>query len=293
LVGLVLALATSLPGSESASTCRRSRYNSRCSAAGTWRLISIAPSGRRNVGALNQVGAPAIGYLIRQTAHMCVSLANPNHPRWGESEKPTEAQRLHSCDVLFGLLRGGMKCRQKAPRVIHRRRWPLGSILWTPTSFGRIRMEGDRLISSERKTPARRRTAELPDHMGTLQKNRASEFQAQMGAMKSSMTKVSLLVRACCLASASSPLRAKEVLQERATKTVKGFTIHARVKRSLPAMWLFHEWWGSRLGQRTGLEVSGIRDTPLWQSTYRGKVATIPAWRNARMRGVRRSRCET
>ena len=56
---------------------------------GTWRLVSagnIHEDGRFEPFA--EYGPHPIGYLMYDvTGHMCVSLANPNHPRWANAER--------------------------------------------------------------------------------------------------------------------------------------------------------------------------------------------------------------
>lgn len=121
---------------------------------GTWRLISIGSV--RQDGTFEPVpelGSRAIGYLMYDTTgHMCVSLANPDHPRWANPEKPTEAERLHSFDVVFAYC-GTYEVQEKENRVIHRPEmasWPhyVGT-----DQFRNIRMQGDRLILSDKETP--------------------------------------------------------------------------------------------------------------------------------------------
>jgi len=82
------------------------------------------------------------------TGHMCVSLANPNHPRWANPDKPTEAERLRSFDAMFAYC-GTYEVQENEHRVIHRPEmssWPhyIGS-----DQFRDIRMKGDRLILSD------------------------------------------------------------------------------------------------------------------------------------------------
>jgi hypothetical protein len=116
---------------------------------GTWRLISIGsirPDG--SLEPVPELGPRAIGYLMYDTTgHMCVSLASPDHPRWANPEKPTEAERLHSFDVMFAYC-GTYEVQEKESRVIHRPEmasWPhyVGT-----DQFRNIRMQGDRLILS-------------------------------------------------------------------------------------------------------------------------------------------------
>jgi hypothetical protein len=48
-----------------------------------------------------EYGPNPIGYLMYDpTGHMCVSLANPNHPHWANPEKPTDAEKLRSYDEV-------------------------------------------------------------------------------------------------------------------------------------------------------------------------------------------------
>jgi len=120
---------------------------------GTWRLVSLGSI--RPDGALEpdpDLGPHAIGYLMYDaTAHMCVSLANPNHPRWADPQKPTTAERVHSFDAMFAYC-GTYEVQEEKSRVTHRPEmasWPhyIGS-----DQVRNIRMEGDRLILSERET---------------------------------------------------------------------------------------------------------------------------------------------
>ena len=70
---------------------------------GTWRLVSAGTF--RSDGKFEpypEYGPNPIGYLMYDpTGHMCVSLANPNHPRWTNREKPTDAEKLRSYDAFF------------------------------------------------------------------------------------------------------------------------------------------------------------------------------------------------
>ena len=117
---------------------------------GTWRLISIGtirPDG--TLESLPDLGPHATGYLMYDTTgHMCVALANPNHPRWANPDKPTEAERLRSFDAMFAYC-GTYEVQENEHRVIHRPEmssWPhyIGS-----DQFRNIRMKGDRLILSD------------------------------------------------------------------------------------------------------------------------------------------------
>jgi hypothetical protein len=53
------------------------------------------------------------------TGPMCESLANPNHPRWADPQKPTTAERLHSFDAMFAYC-GTYELQEEKSRVIHR-----------------------------------------------------------------------------------------------------------------------------------------------------------------------------
>lgn len=88
---------------------------------GTWRLVSagnVRPDG--SLEPFVEYGPKAIGYLMYDTTgHMCVSLANPNHTRWANASKPTDAERLRSFDVFFAYC-GTFEVREKEGFIIHR-----------------------------------------------------------------------------------------------------------------------------------------------------------------------------
>ena len=121
---------------------------------GTWRLISAGTF--RTDGtyeADSELGPKPIGYLMYDTTgHMCVSLANPDHPRWADAEKPTDAERLRSYDAFFAYC-GGYEVKAKEGVVIHRPEecsWPH----YIGTDQDRhFRFEGDHLILSGEETP--------------------------------------------------------------------------------------------------------------------------------------------
>ena len=121
---------------------------------GTWRLVSAGTF--RSDGKFEpypEYGPNPIGYLMYDpTGHMCVSLANPNHPRWANPEKPTDAEKLRSYDAFFAYC-GTYEVRDKENRVIHRPEmgsWPH----YIGTDQNRnFRLEGDRLILSDEETP--------------------------------------------------------------------------------------------------------------------------------------------
>jgi Lipocalin-like domain len=122
---------------------------------GTWRLVSagnISKDGKFEPFA--EYGPHPIGYLMYDvTGHMCVSLANPNHPRWANPEKPTDAEKLVSYRVMYAYC-GTYEVREKENRVIHRPEmasWPhyVGTDQSRPYRF-----EGNRLILSDHETAA-------------------------------------------------------------------------------------------------------------------------------------------
>lgn len=121
---------------------------------GTWQLVS-AGTFRRD-GSLEpypEYGPNARGYLMYDsTGHMCVSLANPNHPHWVNAEKPTDAEKVRSYDVFFAYC-GTYEMREKEGRIIHRPEmgsWPH----YVGTDQNRnFRLEGNRLILSAEETP--------------------------------------------------------------------------------------------------------------------------------------------
>jgi hypothetical protein len=121
---------------------------------GSWRLVSAGTF--RSDGKFEpypEYGPNPIGYLMYDTTgHMCVSLANPNHPHWANPEKPTDAEKLRSYDVFFAYC-GSYEVREKESRVIHRPEvgsWP--HYIGTDQSRN-FRFEGDRLILSDEETP--------------------------------------------------------------------------------------------------------------------------------------------
>lgn len=119
---------------------------------GTWRLVSAGNI--RKDGTLEpfpEYGPHPIGYLMYDsTGHMCVSLANPVHPRWANAAKPTDAEKIESFRVMFAYC-GTYEVQEKEHRVIHRPEmssWPhyVGTDQLRPYRF-----EGNRLILSDRE----------------------------------------------------------------------------------------------------------------------------------------------
>jgi hypothetical protein len=121
---------------------------------GTWRLVSAGTfRSDSTFEPYPEYGPHPIGYLMYDpTGHMCVSLSNPDHPRWTNSEKPTDAEKLRSYDAFFAYC-GTYEVREKENRVVHRPEmgsWPH----YIGTDQNRnFRLEGDRLILSEEETP--------------------------------------------------------------------------------------------------------------------------------------------
>ena len=121
---------------------------------GTWRLVSAGTfRSDSTFEAFPEYGPHPIGYLMYDpTGHMCVSLSNPDHPRWANPEKPTDAEKLRSYDAFFAYC-GTYEVREKENRVIHRPEmgsWPH----YIGTDQNRnFRLEGDRLILWEEETP--------------------------------------------------------------------------------------------------------------------------------------------
>src|SRR5580693_759943 len=84
-------------------TSERTESPTRERLIGTWHLVSAGTF--RKDGAFEpypEYGPNAIGYLMYDnTGHMCVSLANPVHRPWANSEKPTSEEKIRSYDGTF------------------------------------------------------------------------------------------------------------------------------------------------------------------------------------------------
>jgi hypothetical protein len=122
---------------------------------GTWRLVSAGTiQADGTLEPYPAYGPNPIGYLLYDTTgHMCVSLANPNHPHWANAEKPTDAEQLRSYQAFFAYC-GTYEVREKEGRVIHRPEmasWP--HFIGTDQSRN-FRFEGTRLVLSSEETPA-------------------------------------------------------------------------------------------------------------------------------------------
>lgn len=121
---------------------------------GTWQLVSAGTFSRDgSFEPYPEYGPSARGYLMYDsTGHMCVSLANPNHPRWANAEKPTDAEKVRSYDVFFAYC-GTYEVLEQEGRIIHRPEmgsWPH----YIGTDQNRnFRLEADRLILSDEETP--------------------------------------------------------------------------------------------------------------------------------------------
>jgi hypothetical protein len=155
---LFLFLATSIvaigQNAANVGTAAHGELGAAARLIGTWRLVSGGTF--RSDGKFEpfpEYGPNPIGYLMYDpTGHMCVSLANPNHPRWANPEKPTDAEKLRSFEAFFAYC-GTYEVRDKENRVIHRPEmgsWPH----YIGTDQNRnFRLEGDRLILSDEETP--------------------------------------------------------------------------------------------------------------------------------------------
>jgi Lipocalin-like domain/Domain of unknown function (DUF4440) len=131
-----------------------SELNARNRLIGTWRVVSGGTFLRDgSFEPFPEYGAHPIGYLIYDpSGRMCVSLSNPDHPHWANSEKPTDAERLRSYDAFFAYC-GSYEVREKEGRVIHRPQmgsWP--HYIGTDQSRN-FHLEGDRLTLSDEETP--------------------------------------------------------------------------------------------------------------------------------------------
>lgn len=120
---------------------------------GTWRLVSaenIQPDG--SLQPFPEYGPHPIGYLMYDpTGHMCVTLANPNPPRWADPSKPTETERALTHRAMNAYC-GTYEVREKESQVIHRpelAEWPHYIRSDQVRDF---RFEGERLILSTEET---------------------------------------------------------------------------------------------------------------------------------------------
>jgi hypothetical protein len=116
---------------------------------GTWRLVSaenVQPDGSSQP--FPEYGPHPVGYLMYdKTGHMCVTLANPNSPRWADPEKPTDAERALTHKGMIAYC-GTYEVHEKEGQVIHR-----PELAELPHYIGsdqvrNFHFEGDRLILS-------------------------------------------------------------------------------------------------------------------------------------------------
>ena len=153
--GLLMGVAlVSLPLIGPASnTSERNESSAREHLVGTWHVVSAGTF--RKDGAFEpfpEYGPNAIGYLMcDSTGHMCVSLANPIHPRWANPQKPTAEEKVRSYDGTFTYC-GTYEVREKESQVIHRPElssWPhyIGT-----DQVRNFRLAGDQLILSTEET---------------------------------------------------------------------------------------------------------------------------------------------
>jgi hypothetical protein len=153
-LALVLTSSTLFAQSQASTPPKQTETPAASRLLGTWRLIS-AGTFRKNgtFEPFADYGPHPIGYLMYDTTgHMCVSLANPDHPHWADPEKPTDAEKLHSYDVMFAYC-GTYEVQEDKHRVVHRPEmasWPhyVGT-----DQFRQYRFEADRLILSDQETP--------------------------------------------------------------------------------------------------------------------------------------------
>ena len=157
-----------------------SRESVRDRVIGTWQLVSAGTF--RSDGSFEpypEYGPNARGYLMYDsTGHMCVSLANPNHPHWANAEKPTDAEKVRSYDAFFAYC-GTYEIREKEGRIIHRPEmgsWPH----YVGTDQNRkFRLEGNRFILSAEETPP---NGEHRQYQITWQRVSLPTYAAQEGS---------------------------------------------------------------------------------------------------------------
>ena len=154
VLALVFAATTLFAQNPASAMPKQSEPPAASRLLGTWRLISAGTF--RKDGAFEpfaDYGPHPVGYLMYDTTgHMCVSLANPDHPRWANAEKPTEAEKLHSYDVMFAYC-GTYEVQEDKHRVVHRPEMASWPHYVHTDQFRYFRLEGDRLILSDQETP--------------------------------------------------------------------------------------------------------------------------------------------
>lgn len=153
LVLSILWMTSVLPAQQTETTGSAKASSDTSRLIGTWRLVSagnVLEDG--TFEPFPEYGPHPIGYLMYDpTGHMCVSLANPNHPKWANPDKPTDAEKLESYRVMYAYC-GTYEVQEKQHRVIHRPEmasWPhyVGTDQFRP-----YKLEGNRLILSDRET---------------------------------------------------------------------------------------------------------------------------------------------
>jgi lipocalin-like protein len=129
------------------------RKSARDRLIGTWRLVSagtLRPDGSSEP--FPEYGPHPIGYLMYdRTGHMCVTLANPNPPRWADPAKPSDRERALTHRAMNAYC-GTYEVRENKSQVIHKpelAEWPhyMGS-----EQVRNFRLEGNRLILSAEET---------------------------------------------------------------------------------------------------------------------------------------------
>ncbi len=135
-------------------TFERAESPARERLVGTWHVVSAGTFRKDSAfEPFPEYGPNAIGYLMYDpTGHMCVSLANPVHPRWANREKPTNDEKVRSYDSTFTYC-GTYEVREKESQVIHRPElcsWPhyIGT-----DQVRNFRFVDDQLILSAEETP--------------------------------------------------------------------------------------------------------------------------------------------
>jgi hypothetical protein len=87
---------------------------------GTWRLVSATQ--RMDDGSVRpdpQPGPNGVGYIIyTDTGRMCALLANPDRPKWGAANSPTEAELRSAMDGLVAYC-GTYEVNEKEGYVLH------------------------------------------------------------------------------------------------------------------------------------------------------------------------------
>ncbi|HEX8798715.1 MAG TPA: lipocalin-like domain-containing protein, partial [Terriglobales bacterium] len=114
---------------------------------GTWQLVSIEDTMKDgSVGPPADLGPHSKGFLMYEPdGHMCATLVNSDRPRWKDSAKATDAEKIAYYDTFIAYC-GTYKLDSRASTVTH---YP--SVAWTPAYLGStqprpFKLEGNRLI---------------------------------------------------------------------------------------------------------------------------------------------------